>query len=406
MDFLATSTNLGTLELLEIYVKYNGPRLLACKNQASKIFLALWVDEEEDSDLWLYMLVSLDRLQSIRTGQISLYDAFSEPESHSLYEATYTHLNSRWSTKQVAVDDLDKDCLPLEDAFLRCTPETLPNLKSQKAIQNAITRSREIVNLILEPLSNFPNEIPSFELGKILYAFQPLINQLSSVNAELGLTSKDILRNVEFSVFATSPGSFQLELASSAFEVDIFGNSLAGDAIDRLFHLFKIGNNANDLQNFMLKANKKTATKYSLFLESLISSGTGLKIEWGSPTLTRGGVVETSLLAISETLKLIKKIDSLETKEYEVLGELFKVDKYSWKFGIKEIRTEFFYKGDILDQAKSSAGTATISGLYLAKILEIPEITPTTNDVKSYYKLSALRPYEPLSMQLSLTDSV
>jgi hypothetical protein len=407
MDFLATSTSLGTLEVLEVYVEYNGPRLLACKNQASKVFFALWVDEEEDSDLWLYMLVSLDRLQSIRTGQISLHEAFSKPEN-SLYEVTYTHVNSEWCTRQVAVDDLDRDCLPLEDTFLRCDPKTLPQLESQKVIQNAILKRREIINLVLKPLSNYPNEFPAFELGKILSTFQLLINQLSTLaNADSGLGSKDISKKSEFNVFAASPGSFQIELASSVFEIiDFFGNSLAGNAIEHLFHLIRIGSDANELQSFMLQAKKKTAPKYRVFLEALISSGTGLKIEWGSPTLTRGGSAEASLSSISETLELIKKIDSLEEKEYEIVGELFKVDKDSWKFGIRELRTKSSYKGDILDQAQPDAGTATISRLYVATILEVPEIAPTTNDIKSYYKLAALRPYDPPNKQLNFVESI
>jgi hypothetical protein len=149
MEFLAKSTILGTLEVLEVYIQYNGARLLACKNQASKIFLALWVDEEDHYDLWLYMLVSLDRLQAIRTGEISLYGAFSEAETRSLYELTYSRESSEWSAKEIALEDLDRDCLPLEGTYLECDPETLPKVNSQKIIKNAISRSREFINLVL-----------------------------------------------------------------------------------------------------------------------------------------------------------------------------------------------------------------------------------------------------------------
>jgi len=133
MSFLPTSTDLGNLDVLEIYVQYNGPRLLACKNQAGKIFLGLWVDEEEDSDLWLYMFVSLERLKSVRTGQISLHQAFSNPETHFLYKITYTSTNSQWHSQRVS--QIDKDCLPLEGTFLRCDPETL---ESQQAHKNLL----------------------------------------------------------------------------------------------------------------------------------------------------------------------------------------------------------------------------------------------------------------------------
>lgn len=399
MGFLATSTNLGTLEVLEIYVQYNGPRLLACKNQASQIFLSLWVDEEEDSDLWIYMLVSHDRLQSIRTGEISLHQAFCMSESLYLYELTYTHADSRWATKKTSVEDIDRDYFPLEDTFLTCSPETLPNIECQKTIKNAITKNREITYLILQPSSNnYPNEFPAFELGNILSTFQPLINHL------VPNTNKDIQKKLELNVFATSAGSFQIELASSFFEVDMFGNSIVGDAIEKLFQLIMIESNADNLRDFMLQADKKTAIKYRYFLEALIKSGSGIKIEWGSPTLTRGGSVQVSLSSIGKTLEVMKKIESLETSELEIIGELFKADKVGWKFGIKDIKTDFNYKGDILDQAKRDAGVATISNYYTAKILVVPEITPATDDINTHYKLLSLSPYEVTNEQLKLID--
>lgn len=85
------------------------------------------------------MLVSLDRLQAIRTGQLSLYKAFSEPESSFLYEVRYIHTNSEWHTQQITAAELDKDCLPLEDTFLNCDPRTLTRPKRLKTISLSST---------------------------------------------------------------------------------------------------------------------------------------------------------------------------------------------------------------------------------------------------------------------------
>lgn len=405
MSFLATSTYLGNLDILEVYAQYNGPRLLSCKNQSGKIFLALWVDEVEDSDLWLYMLVSINRLKRIREGSMCLHQAFSEPETGKLYEVVHEHETNDWNIRQVLASELERDYFPLENTFLHCDPKSLPQIEFQDVIQNAISKTREIVNLILEPCYQYPNEIPSLELGKILCTLQPLVDQLGALaNTEKNIRYRDIRKKSEFGVFNTSLGSFQVELASSIFEANVFGNSLAGDAIEKLFELIEIGNNSNALQDFMLQADKKIATRYRNFLEALVSSGTGLSIEWGSPTLTRGGRIRASRRIVGEVLELIKEIEALDKREYEIVGELFKVDKDSWKFGIRELRTEFSYRGDILEQAKAAAGTATISRLYLASIIEIPELNPATNDVKHYYKLANLKPYESPDRQLSLQN--
>jgi hypothetical protein len=114
INLLAT----GNFEVLEVYAQFNGPRLLAYKANSGEIFLALWVDEGNDFDLWLYMMVSLDRLQAIKTGQISLNDAFSHPESDCLYEAVLTCSDNTWRFKKLTLDEIDEACLPSRDVFL------------------------------------------------------------------------------------------------------------------------------------------------------------------------------------------------------------------------------------------------------------------------------------------------
>jgi hypothetical protein len=406
MNFLAQSTTLGVLEVLEVYVQYNGPRLLACKNQVDKIFLALWVDEEEDSDLWLYMLISPSRLQSIRTGQVSLHDAFSKPELDYFYELVFTYEDASWSMREVSLDEIDEDCFPLKSAVLSCDPTSSIQVKSETVNWSALEKKREVVCFVLEPESIYPHEFSVLALGRILSTFQPLLTQLKVLqSADLKIKTREIVKKSEFNVFATSPGSFRIEMASTLFECDVFGNSFAGDAIASLFQLVQIGSDTKLLQDFMSNMDNKTATKYRLFLESFISSETGLKIEWGSPTLTRGGSVEVNLSSIHETLKAIKKIELVQEREISITGELFKMDKNGWRFGIKDLRTEKSYSGDILDQAKKAARTATISMIYSAKILEIPELIPVSNTVKTQYKLLALDSYEPSDMQMSLVGA-
>jgi hypothetical protein len=143
MDFLAKSDVLGILETIEVYIQYNGPRLLSCKNQAGQVFAALWAEEDDDADLWLYMLVSLDRLESMRTGKISLHQAFSEPENGFLYELNYTHADSEWLTRQISVAEIDQNYLPLADTFLTCDPINFPQSDFVKSTHS--TTQRETV---------------------------------------------------------------------------------------------------------------------------------------------------------------------------------------------------------------------------------------------------------------------
>jgi hypothetical protein len=238
-----------------------------------------------------------------------------------------------------------------------------------------------------------------FTLPAFLLLFYP--PELLPSDQTSRLEVKELTKKSSFNVFATSPGSFQIELASSIFEPNIFGDSPAGDAIQNLFTLIKIGCSANELQSFIMKSHKQTATKYRLFLEAVINSGSGLKIEWGSPSIKRGGSIKANISSISDIVDLIKKIDSLETREYNVVGKLFMADTDNWKFGIRDI-TEVSYKGDIMIEAQNDAGTATLGKFYTATILDTPKVNPTTNETKSHYKLVKLTPYESSKKQLEL----
>jgi hypothetical protein len=403
MNFLAASTTLGTLELLEVYIEYNGPRLLACKNQANKIFLALWVDEEEESDLWLYMLISYERLIAIRKGEICLQQAFSNPESNYLYELTYVNSNSQWLIEKKSIESISHDCLPLEDTFIQCELENLSFLELQDVNQNAILKTREIVNLVLDPLfSDHPNEFSAFKLGEILSTFQSLIYQLVTPVGRQPLGSISIKEETNFNVFATSPGSFKVKLASSNFNPDMYDNSLAGDAVEKLLNLIKIGRDTNNLQRFMLKSHKKTVAKYQSFLEAVVSSGSGLRLEWGSPALTRGSSVSVDIQSIQETIEVMKKIDLLEHREINIIGNLFMADNTSWKFGIKDTTSGISYKGDIRTEAQRYAGTATIGKLHSATIIEVPKINHIKNESKNSYILIALNLYESPTQQMTL----
>ena len=79
--------------------------------------------------------------------------------------------------------------------------------------------------------------------------------------------SKEIAKKSAYNVRAFTQGSFQVELVSSFFETDLFGNSMAGDATEKFFELISLGSNINALENSILKGNKKIAKRYIAFLE-------------------------------------------------------------------------------------------------------------------------------------------
>lgn len=118
MEFLPQNTNLGELDIIEVYSYYNGVRLFSCCNVTLNIFFALWIDEEKDFDLWLYVPVSLKRYQEISLGKMDLRNAFLKSEDGFVFEVKI-FFDNQDVVNSIKSEEIDKDWLPLPDDYLK-----------------------------------------------------------------------------------------------------------------------------------------------------------------------------------------------------------------------------------------------------------------------------------------------
>lgn len=118
MSFLPQNTDLGELDIIEVYSYYNGPKLFSCRNVVGNIYFALWVDEEVDYELWLYVSISQQRFREIRSGSIDLRNAFIDAEDKFVFEVKIYFKDSDVS-KSIASNEIDEDMLPLPNDYLK-----------------------------------------------------------------------------------------------------------------------------------------------------------------------------------------------------------------------------------------------------------------------------------------------
>jgi hypothetical protein len=130
MSYLPQSTSLGKLELIEVYEFYDQPILFSCRNASDTIFMAVFADENEEFETWLYASMSHHRFELIRSGEIDLHDVFSETEDGIAFQVQISSDDSTPpSVSHVLSSAIDADMLPIPGEFITLDTPSLPDSK-------------------------------------------------------------------------------------------------------------------------------------------------------------------------------------------------------------------------------------------------------------------------------------
>ena len=120
MSFLAQSTELGELEIVDVYEFYDRPLLFSCINALGIHYLVVLADVDDETETWLYASVSPARLQDVRSGGVDLHDAFGLTEDQTIFVVRQGRTDSCLKEiNRVACESLIEDWLPSPGAILR-----------------------------------------------------------------------------------------------------------------------------------------------------------------------------------------------------------------------------------------------------------------------------------------------
>jgi hypothetical protein len=68
------------LSLVEVFVDYDGPQLFSAVGATKTNYLAVHAPRDERGDNWLYVVISKARLRKFSNNEVSVHDAFADPE--------------------------------------------------------------------------------------------------------------------------------------------------------------------------------------------------------------------------------------------------------------------------------------------------------------------------------------
>ncbi len=382
-------TDLGRLEIVETYVYYDQPVLFSCKSTAGHLYLVVATDKNDEHEAWLYVGVSAERLNLIRSGAIDLHDAFAEPEDGFLLQEIIPYDDQTQPRMEpIQPDQISEDMLPMPGECLDLETETLPALRNSEEI--AVSRKQEILNLALSYDRVLRTEAPIASLGDIFGRLQNVINAIGTDLLKLERPTEEAERKLQISLLGIGSGSFDIQLASTE-TLDLFGNSDCGDAIAELLQLLNAGSDKEELKKLLEPFTSKVVKDYTKFLKSLSESIVDTRFTWTSPDPDRNRIVHLPRLQIRDMVDILQKFQEETPFTFEITGTLIGASLKSKKFEL-ETAGERIYSCKITQEAIETVRNATLSQIYTAKIQEITKRSETANEItKTEYRLLSLR---------------
>ena len=390
MSNILNIPELGELEIVEIYDYFNVPILFSCRNAASHLYIVLFADYSPEYETWLYVEVSLMRLNLIRSGKVNLHDAFSKPEMGRLLKAMIPHNNSEeLNSEYITPDQLHSDVFPPIDEYLNLGDT--PLFFETNLVAVAKSSGREIVGLNFNSIEEYSSEAPILPLGKILTRLQNVINTIRMVRSKSKQINKEIRSSMQLSILAIQPGAFDIKLAFKKENTPPIKDipSIQGDTISEFLNLLRSKDSESDLKSILKKLQSRVAEEYKRLLTSLSESGADTTFSWASPKSDEQKTVSLSKNEIPKLIGILQTFQEEQETPVTVTGELIGISLGSKKFEIKtENKT---YKGFILKDADSSIKNATVSRRYKGQIKEILNKSEATDEiVKTEYLLLKL----------------
>lgn len=397
MSLLPENTQLGKLELVEVYEYYDRPLLFVCKNELSHLFLVLYDGEQGEEEQWIYAPISQNRFESIRSGGIDLHDAFADAEQGFVYHFIVSKGGIVHSEDIILNHQLADERLPDRGEFLNFRSESLPKL--QDITVQSRQMNRDIVHLRLEYSDKSLHEAPARQLGRILTALQGLVDRLAQQTNQLYKEGtklpKGLLGAVELAVTDVGAGSFEVELASPVMnKIDMFDREVLSNALDALVKLIQIDANVDEINQALGELRSpQIAQQYLNFLTSIKSNVDTTELEWAS-SIGRSGKVNITSPRVFAMIDVLKMLTEKRTNRLEFVGVLLGFDVKDRSFRMDWVDKETIIRGkasdDVTVEDFEFMSKVTLSKRYRAIVLEEIIYKVATDDEKRSYSLVKL----------------
>jgi hypothetical protein len=388
-DVPPVGTQLGDLQLEEVFLGYDGPKLFSCRNKTGQWFIAVFVDEDGNSEIYLYMPISFDRLRAVRSGQVTLRMAFSNPEDGIAYSVRRYLDRPKCDVELVTADGIPEDWLPEETAVLGLPTPTAETFSPRSLAEESVRTLRPLAAFELRT-SDTRTEYPLRSLGAFMQLVQDNVEafaqEVEGRQTSAGPVQQDIVAATELAFTEVRAASFVLVVAPR-MSGRLFHLPLVVQALNRMRETIAAVEDDELLRGQIAQLKSRALSKYRDLLEEVEDSTSGLAM---FVTDTRGGIYSASLddRQVKRTLDIVRTTAAQPARTLEIEAVLIGVNVRTFVFELFNEVDNKKYAGKAIDQARRQVLGLTTGNRYRATLLEEIEIVPVTGELKSKYRLT------------------
>ena len=277
----------------------------------------MFVDAENNK--WLMLPISAAKLLKVEYGEITIKEAFIHPE---INVKIIHYINGIYHEEIIAVNDIQDDYLPLDDACLNWDNLPMPII-SDDLIHAAAARQKDIFDIRVISEETRDHTINAKKFGALLIAAEEAIKSIATVRNRKAGIKRGLTAGCSLRYIGNYAGSFGIRLEGEDSS-DLLDESRLTPVLNELFQMLEITDLA-DISRLVKEKSFEYISALRRLLKYSSDNNAALDFSYSTPRARYHGQAVWNSDFSKSTLKYLDQLISEEVKSEEYIGNLVSV---------------------------------------------------------------------------------